>query len=267
MIYSRPLHTRGIDCASDHWVGLPTVLRFFEHCRWEWLRVPELGLVEAVHAGHGFYVTEQVVALSRRFGQGVSAEVRGALRKVGRVEARAEQDLVRSDGVLLAHCHIRGVWVAPGGRLTRIPRVARGAVTEEPLVSARGADEPGTPGSLFDPPSPLRPGTLDLALPTEPPAGAHRHTLRVRSSDCDIFAHVNAAHYVRFVADSLASQGASPSLHRAAVRYIGQAIAGDTVEVLTWPLEPERWGAAVTRDDEVLFTACVDTERLHPPLQ
>ena len=260
MIFSHPLRTRGTDCDPDHWVGIPAVLRFFEHCRWEWLRAPDLGLADLVHAGHGFYVTEQSVALSRRFGQGVSGEVRGVLRRVGRVEARADQDFVRSDGVVLARCRIRGVWVGPTGRMARIPRSARAAVSDEPLSSRRGDDEPGTPGSLFDPPLPLRAGELDLEAPEETPTGAHQRTLVVRSSDLDIFNHVNAANYVKFVADSLAVQGASPSLHRVAVRYIGQAVAGDTVVVHTWPLGGDLWGGAVHRGEDCLFQSVVHTE-------
>lgn len=260
MIYTEPLRTRGTECAPDRWITLPAVISMFEHLRWEWLRVPEIGLVDQIHEGHGFFVTEQRIALSRRFGSGVDAEVSGVLRKIGRVQAIADQALVRRDGVRLAHCRIEGVWTGPGGRLARIPRKAREFVVDDPIEGKRGQSEAGSARSLFDPPSPLRPEGLDLPMQTDIPAGCHRRELTVRATDCDIFQHVNAANYVRYIADSLASQGASPSLHRARLKYTGQARAQDRVEVRTWPSSASVWGAAVVRRDEVLFQATVETE-------
>ncbi len=260
MIYARPLRTRATDCGPDRWVTLPHVISYFEHLRWEWLRVPELGLVDAIHQGHGFYVIEQQVALSRRFGQGEDAMVRGVLRTVGRARASADQDLVRNDGILLAHCHIMGVWVRPNGRLGKIPRQAMDGIGTQPLPSQRGEAEARDANSLFDPPQPLRHGGLDLPIHDDIPPDAHRRLMSVRATDCDVFQHVNAAGYVRYLADSLFVQGASPSLHRASVRYSGQALAGDTVEVRSWNVEGDVWAGAVLRGDEVLFRGTVETE-------
>jgi len=260
MIFTLPLRTRGTDCGPDRWVTLPSIVSYMEHCRWEWLREPDLGLVEAVQAGHGFYVLNQSIAMSRRFGQGQKAQIRCALRRVGRSVAEGNQDLVRDDGTLLAHCYIRGAWMSPSGRLARIPSAARDSVSAEPMLSERGESEAGDLDSLFDPPRPLRSGGLDLTLVAEVPADAHRRTLWVRATDCDIFKHVNGANYVRYIADSLAIQSASPSLHRGELEYRGQALAGDEVVVASWPLGDQCWAAAITRGDEVLFRATVQTE-------
>jgi acyl-CoA thioesterase FadM len=260
MIHAQPLRTRGTECGPDRWVTLPAVISMMEDLRWEWLREPDLGFLERIHEGHGFFVTEQHVAMCRRFGSGIDATISGVLRRVGRVQASADQALIRDDGVLLAHCRITGVWMGPDGRLARIPRRARDFVVDEPIASVRGAGEPGSATSLFDPPQPLRPGGLDLPLDEPVPEHAHRRTLQVRATDCDIFQHVNAANYVRYIADSLAFQGASPSLHRAHLRYTGQARALDEVDVHTWMIDGPIWGAAVTREDEVLFRTTVETE-------
>ena len=260
MIYSIPLRTRGTECGPDRWVSLPAVIGYMEHCRWQWMREPSLGLVEAVEEGHGFYVVNQSVALSRRFGQGVQGHVRCALRHAGRSVARGEQDVMRDDGVLLARCTIRGVWMSPSGRFARLPAAVRESVSDLPLAARRGEPEPGHPRSLFHPPQPLRSGLLNLAQGEEAPELGHRHDMRVRATDCDIFGHVNAANYVRFVADSLALQGASPSLHRAELAYTGQARAGDRVVVHTGALGDERWAARILRGEEVLFSAVVETE-------
>jgi acyl-CoA thioesterase FadM len=198
--------------------------------------------------------------MARRFSQGVDVRALAALRKVGRVEARAEQALVDADGELVAHCTIRGVWTSPGGRLCRIPSVAKASVNHDPFDFPPGDGRPGDMASLFSPPAPRRPGTLDL--PPCPPEikTEHARTMTVRSSDCDVFRHVNASNYLRYVADSLASQGASPSIHRARLHYLVQAKAHDTVTVGLQHLEDSTWFAELCRDDEVLFRAVVETE-------
>ena len=262
MIFRIPLRTRGTDCGPDRWVTLPKVIAYMEHCRWEWLRDPSLGLARWVHEGHGFFVLNQSIAMSRRFGQGQDCEVRCVLRKVGRSVAQGDQDVVRADGVLLARCAIRGAWMAPTGRLAKIPAVLKEAVSEASLGSERGQAAPGDADSLFDPPQPLRTGALDLSICEEIPVDAHRRVVEVRASDCDIFKHVNAANYVRYIADSLSVQGASPSLHRAELSYRGQARAGDSIEVVTWPSGDTHWSADIRRGDESLFRATVDTESL-----
>ena len=62
------------------------------------------------------------------------------------------------------------------------------------------------------------------------------------------------------MASSLAVQGFSPSIHRAELRYRGQALAGDALEVRTWSLGDDRFAADIERDGEVLFSAVVQTE-------
>lgn len=260
MLYALPLRTRGTECGPDRWVTLPAIISYMEHCRWRWMEEPELGLIEAVHAGHGFYVVEQSIAMSRRFGQGIDTQVRCALRRVGRSVAEGEQDVVRADGVRLARCWIKGTWMGPTGHMARIPSQAREAVHDRALPSERGEDEPGSPHSLFDPPRPLRPEADDLPRPHARPEGAVACAMQVRSADLDIFDHVNAANYVRFVAHALEVRGHSPSLHRAELQYMGQARRGDTVDVYTWPLGGERWGAEIVRGEGVLFRATVQTE-------
>ena len=186
MIFSIPLNTRGTECGPDRWVTLPSIISYMEHCRWLWMDVPELGLVDAVHQGHGFYVVSQSIAMVRRFGMGQSASVRCVLTHAGRSVADGIQQVVRDDGVTLAHCRIRGAWMAPSGRLARIPNATREAVFTGDLPVHRGTAHVGSTTSLFDPPGPLRPGTLDLTLPEHRPAEPHRFGITVRASDIDV---------------------------------------------------------------------------------
>ena len=177
--------------------------------------------MDAVHEGHGFYVVSQSIAMSRRFGMDQEGVVRCVLTHVGRSVAEGIQDVVREDGVRLAHCRIRGAWMSPQGRMARIPRQARDSVFEGEFEVNRGVAHPGSGASLFDPPQPLRPDQLDLSLADSRPGACHRHPIAVRESDIDIFNHVNAANYVRFVGNALSAQGLSPSIHRAELKYSG----------------------------------------------
>lgn len=260
MIFSVPLRTRATDCGPDRWVDLPFVITFMEHCRWEWMKQPELGLVEAVHEGHGFYVVRQSIALLRRFGMHQDAEVRCMLTKVGRSLAEGRQDVVRRDGVTLAHCAIRGAWVSPTGRLTRIPARARDSVLDQPLEVRAGEPAEGHVNSLFSPPEPLRSGRLDLDLPDPIVQADFTYGLEVRASDIDIFDHVNAANYVRFVASALGRYGVSPSIHRAELEYVGQAKLGEALEVRVSHQGGELFAADILRDGEVLFRSVVEVE-------
>jgi acyl-CoA thioesterase FadM len=260
MIFSTPLNTRATECGPDRWITLPAVISYMEHCRWLWMREPALGLLQAVHEGHGFYVVNQSIAMHRRFGMGQQGYVRCALTKAGRSAAEGVQDVLRKDGVQLAHCWIRGAWVGPTGRLARIPAKARESLFEGNLDGVRGEPEAGSDMSLFDPPQPMRPGTLDLTHPEHRPDGIHHHPIVVRASDIDIFDHVNAANYVRYVASALATQGISPSIHKAELQYSGQAVLGDELDVVSWSLGDHRHAAHILRGEELLFRTVVETE-------
>jgi acyl-ACP thioesterase len=95
---------------------------------------------------------------------------------------------------------------------------------------------------------------------TERPEDVDRYRITVRASDIDIFKHVNAANYVRNVASALARGGASESIHRAELKYSGQAVVGDVLDVLTWLLGGDVYAADILRGDELLFRAVVETE-------
>lgn len=150
--------------------------------------------------------------------------------------------------------------MGPTGRLARLPVKTREAVYEGELDGVRGVAAEGHPSSLFNPPESLRPGSLDLVLPTERPEEVDQYRITVRASDIDIFKHVNAANYVRYVASALSRRGGSESIHRAELKYSGQAVVGDVLDVLTWSLSGDVYAADILRGDEVLFRPVVETE-------
>jgi len=258
-IHTSDLVVRGYECGSDRVVGLPRILSYFEHCRWQWILRPELGLVDGLHSGHFFVVHRQTVARTRTFGIDTRCTVRAALRKVGRVQCDVEQDLIRDDGVLLAKAHIVAIWLGPGGRMARVPNLTRTAVTDEPLPFDRGVAKGGMVDSFLAPDEHEEPLILERLVQRDVPDHATRTPLRARPSDCDMFGHVNGSNYVRYAEDALFSA------QRLDVEYRGQAVANDALSVRTWtPDAPTAEGQrafALQRGDETLCRAV-----LTPPL-
>ena len=250
-VFSVPVRVRGYECTHDRTVGIATILSFMEHCRWEWILVPELGLVEGLHTGHFFVVHRQTVAITRTFGIGTQLRVRAALRKVGRVQCQVEQDLVRDDGVLLAKAHITAVWLGPTGRMTRLPDTTRIAVTDEPLPSRDAPSSAGREGSFLSPPERSLPLVLDRHVTADIPERTERFPWTARPSDCDMFGHVNGSNYLRAFEDALGHHAT-----RADIEYRGQAVAGDEMTVHRWtPSAPGHRAFALQRGHEILCRA------------
>jgi acyl-CoA thioesterase FadM len=258
-IHTTSLVVRGYECGPDRIVGLPRILSYMEHARWEWILRPELGLVDGLHSGHFFVVHRQTVARARTFGIGTRAIVRAALRQVGRVQCTVEQDLVRDDGVLLARAHIVAVWLGPGGHMARIPERTREAVTDEPMVSHRGEALAGVATSFLAPDEHEEELLLEPLVQRDVPEHAERRPMVVRPSDCDMFGHVNGSSYVRFAEDAL-----FPA-QRLDVEYRGQAVPHDEVVVRTWaPEVPTAQGQqafALQRGDQTLCRAVLTPAR------
>lgn len=243
------LVVRGYECGPRGTVGLPVVLSYCEHARWQWILGPELGLLDDLRQGSFFVVYRATLALARDFGIGTSLRVRAALREVGRVTCEVDQDLVRDDGALLARARITAVWLGPDGGMRRVPAAARGALTAEPLPAAEAPPAPGVPGSFLHPPEPVHDPRLERLVARDVPEDADEREMVVRPSDCDLHAHVNNAAWLRMFEDALGA----PAL-RADVEYRGQAGPGDALRLRSWP-HPEGRAFAAQRGDDVLCRA------------
>jgi acyl-CoA thioesterase FadM len=249
-VFGVDLRVRGYEATHDRTVGLPQVLSYMEHCRWEWILDPSLGLAEGLHTGHFFVVHRQTVALARTFGIGTRARVRAALRKVGRVQCDVEQDVVRDDGVLLARAHITAIWLGPSGRMVRLPDAVREGVTDEPLASTVADDAPGRPDSFLSPPERTLPVQLPRLVEREVPDSAATRARLARPSDCDMFGHVNGSNYLRAFEDVWGRHAT-----QADIEYRGQATADDLLQVRSWPHPSGRAAFALQRGDETLCRA------------
>lgn len=258
MIVDVPLITRGYECDATRTVTLPSFLSYLEHMRWEWIRQPELGLVDHLHGGSFFVVREQRLALARRVGLGVPLVVRGALERVTRCEVTVRQQLVTESGELVAHGVVKGLWVGPNRRLARVPDSVRSHVTPLELAPRSPAEPGGRPASFLDPETPTYDDiALDRPVPTGAPEGAVVEQITVRRSDCDIFNHVNAASWVRYIED-LRQRAFDPRPgRRVCVSFLKEAVADESITVAGWP-EAGGWGFQIMRGDDVLCRAIVD---------
>ncbi len=242
-VFSVPATIRGYECSSGAVVGLPQILSLLEHCRWEWILEPDFGLVDQLHEGHFFVVHRATLGLVRTFGIGTKLGVRAVLREVGRVNCLVEQDLVRDDGVLLARAFVDAIWIAPSGRMARVPDHVRASTTDTPLASRTDVPlDPGREGSFLAPPEHAFVPRLDTTVQREIPAHATTTALVVRHSDCDVHDHVNNANYLRYFEDALGRPA-----REATIEYRGQAVAGDRLELHEWPFDEGRIAFALTR--------------------
>ncbi|MEN0062388.1 MAG: acyl-CoA thioesterase [Myxococcota bacterium] len=231
-VFSVPVTIRGYECTQGAVVGLPQILSLCEHCRWEWILEPRFGLVEPLHEGHFFVVHRATLGVVRTFGIGTKLVVRAILREVGRVNCIVEQDLLREDGVLLARAFINAIWIAPSGRMARVPNHVREATTDAPLPSRTDVPaDAGRPGSFLSPPEQRFEPTLDDTVFRDVPGDAVTSLVRVRPSDCDVHDHVNNANYLRLFEDALGAPA-----REATIDYRGQAVAHDELTMWQWPV-------------------------------
>ncbi|MCO4745831.1 MAG: acyl-[acyl-carrier-protein] thioesterase [Proteobacteria bacterium] len=256
--FSLKLSSRGYECDTSGTVSIAHILSYCEHQRWETMREPELGLVEAVHDGHFFVVLEQHIERLCSFGMSVPLRIEMVLDQVGRSSVWVRHALVReSDNRLLAIAKVRGAWLGPNRRLARIPgRLRDVAQLQAGVPFHEHAGEHGTggtEGSWFDPPTKSREAQGMLA----PPAVADGPIVEqrtVRHRDTDVFGHLNAATWLRFFEDA-----ATPEHHswRASLKYIREALPGDHLDMHVVHIDGVAWCAA-TRDGELLATATIE---------
>lgn len=253
------LTSRGYECDPSGSVPIARLFSYCEHQRWETMRNPELGLVEAVHEGHFFVVLEQQMERLESFGMSVPLRLEMTLEQVGRSAAWVRHALVReSDDRLLAIARVRGGWIGPNRRLARVPNRLRELAklqghAWEDVTSDAGTG--GTPGSWFDPPTRRRTSEGLLTPPDQAPSTVCLERL-VQPRDADVFSHVNAATYLRFFEDAVTP---SATTWRASLRYKKEARPG---QVLTIHGEENNgiWHCAATRDGELLVTAAIEAQ-------
>lgn len=247
--YYEDITTRGYEADRTRRVPLPMVFQYLEHLRWRSIIDPASGLGRYVDRGHFFVVHRQRLVLARGFGQ--DTEIRAYMWPVRL--GRSAIDLVhevrrRSDGVVLARAEVTGLWLDPSRRLARMPDELRDFASslEAPEPAPRAAPEchaDRLETSYIRPPDlayPVRSLELDAPEPDAAPDDAFEYRCRVRPSDLDIFAHVNAATYLRYCDDAradaegyLGADGRGPAF-RAAIRYERETLEGEEVVVRTW---------------------------------
>lgn len=251
--YHEDLTTRGYEADPTRRVPLPMVFQYLEHLRWRSIIDPASGLGPYVDRGHFFVVHRQRLVLARGFGQDTDIRAYMWPTKLGRSAIDLTHEIRRrSDGVVLARAEVTGLWLGPTRRLTRMPDELR------EFAAAIDAPEPAPPAapechadrletSYIRPPDvayPARDLDIEAPEPDSAPGDALEYHTRVRPSDLDIFAHVNAATYLRYCDDArvdaegfLGEDGRAPAF-RAAIRYERETLEGEDVTIRTWRPAP-----------------------------
>jgi acyl-CoA thioesterase FadM len=256
--YFEDLTTRGYEADPTRRVPLPMVFQYLEHLRWRSIIDPTSGLAPFVDQGYFFVVHKQSLVLRRGFGQDTDIRVYLWATKVGRSSIEMRHEVRRrSDNVVLAEAEVTGLWLGPTRRLSRIPDALRAFCADlEPPTPATpdGAEDHGErlETSFIRPPDVLYPSApLSLEAPdvTAIPDDTIEYRCHVRPSDLDIFAHVNAATYLRYCDDArVAAEGLLGSAGRAAcvqaaLHYSRETLEGEEIQIRLWQVA----------DDEVHF--------------
>lgn len=247
--YYEDLTTRGYEADPTRRVPLPMVFQYLEHLRWRSIIDPDSGLAPFVDRGYFFVVHKQSLVLRRGFGQ--DTDIRAFLwaTKVGRSSIELRHEIRRlSDDVVLAEAEVTGLWLGPSRRLTRIPNELRDFCLEleppaPPKVQSSECHAERLETSFIRPPDVVYPdGPLSVAAPDADsiPDNAFEYRCRVRPSDLDIFAHVNAATYLRYCDDARASaEGFLGDLGRAAsvqsaLHYARETLENEEIHIRFW---------------------------------
>ncbi len=288
--FALPLTPRGYDSDVTGTIPLPLVFRYFEHARWQCISDARLGLIDLIHDGHFFVVHKQTVEVLRRIGPWSDLTLFTHFLSAGRSSAAVGHELVRKrDGALIARARVQGAWLGPNRRLARLPQVFRDFAAAQ-IDELRGGKhihthDPTPPPtgharSFFAPPEVVHPGLgIDADAPSlEPLPAVFTHEVVVPERDLDMFSHVNAATWVRYINDARRAaaradklphaQGAGGFNVRTAIHYRHEAVAGDRLQIALAPLPSGALGAWITRDasPEVLCCAAVDTEPGFTPI-
>ena len=252
--------TRGTEPSRYRTIAMPTLFRYLEHVRWQAILAPESGLTEYVHEGYFFVVRSQKLEIHQRIGQQIPLRVCLWIDKVGRSAIHMQHRIIRTDtNEIIATAHVVGLWMNSARRLARIPNEVREfadrwnqPLPQEPID--RDAAPKGHAQSFITPLVEHLPSFgLEWDAPAEVPDGVAiaDHKLIVRPSDIDIFDHVNAATYIRWMDDTRilnvgceaygdVGEAAAAQNVRTGVKYLQETCVGEAVTVRSWMIDPVR---------------------------
>jgi acyl-CoA thioesterase FadM len=193
-------------------------------------------------------------------------------KKIGRSSIELRHEVRRlSDDVVLAEADVTGLWLGPNRRLTRIPDALRDFCTELEPPAASTAENSECHAerletSFIRPPDVVYPdGPLSVVAPDadSAPADALEYRCHVRPSDLDIFAHVNAATYLRYCDDAragaegyLGALGRAPSV-QSALHYARETLENEEVHIQFWQVGEDEVHFVINAGGVVRCTAAL----------
>ncbi len=220
------LRTRGYELDRQSLIPPPAYFRYMEHLRWESASEGSFDLAALLARGYLLVVVGQKLRLHTDLGMGVELTGTLSIGEAGRTSLTMHNAFYRGEE-LVARGQVTAVFIDPSG--------APAALTDD-LRALAGA-----------------PATVDLAprLTAPRPDEAHRWTVTVRPSDCDLYRHANQAIYLAWIEDARATIAPeSGRLKAVSVDYVKQCFPGDELAVWMWELGEGAWGAEMVRGDE-----------------
>ena len=236
VLVERKIRCRGYELDPEAKIPAAVFLRYMEHLRWESL-TQHPGLASLFQGWNRMVVVGQQLQLLRDLSLG--AELDGTL-ELGHVGNTSLQFVHRFDSTSQGHVArgvVTAVFLGTGGRPTPLPELIRAAL-------------PGG-GSRLE---------LAPRLEGQAPADAWSTRRVVRASELDLLRHVNHANYLVYIEDARA-EAAAAGVHgeagagrfrAGAMDYHQQAVLGDRLELLSWPLadEPGTLGFEIRKQGE-----------------
>lgn len=240
------LRTRADEGGRDGNLPVSTLLRYFEHLRWEGLRLNYAGMQELITGERLAVVRAQEIEILQPIRAGETGVFRLWTERVGRTSATFGHTIRSESGELLARCAVVWVHLTREGTPVALPaHVVASPTGEVPSMSM-----------------------LTESVPT----GAWSYRYAVRASEVDVLQHVNHASYVRYVEDTLAfgeqyrawgarTAWAQRSIGRLAIDYRAETHLGSDVEVKTWVGEDDAFHFALSAGRTEVGRARVVTRR------
>ena len=229
--FEATLTTRGYELDADALVPPVVLLRYVEHCRWQAFDQALPFIAPMFRDGAHMVVRAQWLALERSVGYGVELGVSLWAGRVGTSSVDFHHELRRiDDGSRVAQAVVTGVYLGTVGRPQPLPAGVSEEV-EAPLPDAPTARAPR-----------LR-----------RPSDAWTEQRPARWSEQDLLRHVNQANYLAYFDDlrraaaqagQYGAEGETGAgrLVEAALEYRSPALAGQDLELATWPLTDDPAG-------------------------
>lgn len=229
-VFETGITTRGYELDQYDEIPAATLLRYCEHARWMAAEQSNLSMEGLFDDDHFMVVRSQEMERLLEVSLHTDLTLRFWVAGAGRSTMLFGQEVLRAaDRSPVARVRVLAVRVGPGGKPASLPDGLRAKLVGD-----------GIP-------------RFETTWSDTVPPDAFRVPLQVRPSDLDLLRHVNHSGYLDFAEKALHEAVAAsaygleapvpcPRIERVLIDYLGSALGGDRLEVVTWALDKVRAG-------------------------